>query len=202
MAICVGHHPATIGGDAMAHRLPPEVYSDSTRTALARAAGRGRIGARNRALLAVLYDAGLRVSEALALQPHDVDDLGDGARLHVRCGKGGKQRVAVLRPEGAAALRAWIAARPAGGPLFCAQDGAPLSTSAIRKLLPRIARRAGVSQRVHAHGFRHSHAISLLDAGVPVPYIQRQLGHASLATTETYFSNISPRAVEAAVLKS
>lgn len=65
----------------------------------------------------------------------------------------------------------------------------------MRTLLPRLAARAGVTKRVHPHGLRHTLAFELMMEGVPVPIIQRQLGHASLATTQRYLDHIAPKDV-------
>ena len=70
-----------------------------------------------------------------------------------------------------------------------------MSGSYVRTLLPRLARQAGIEKRVHAHGLRHTHAFELLMEGVEIPVIQRQLGHMSLQTTDTYLSHIAPRDV-------
>jgi len=183
--------------------LPAELYDKVTVQAILGACGRGFIGARNRALIGTLYHAGLRVKEALALQPHDIirDERG-AANVHVRSGKGGKQRVAVMRPAGVKLLDEYLALRESDGPIFCGFNGKSLNTSAVRMLLPRLARRAGVSQRVHAHGFRHTHAFELLNAGVPTPFIKKQLGHSSLAVTERYLDHVSPSALVDAVLQA
>ena len=67
--------------------------------------------------------------------------------------------------------------------------------SYVRTLLPRLADKAGIEKRVHPHGLRHTHAFELMMEGVPVPIIQQQLGHASLATTDRYLRHIAPRDV-------
>jgi integrase/recombinase XerD len=76
--------------------------------------------------------------------------------------------------------------------LFCTRTGAPLDTSYVRAMLPRLAKKAGVQRRVHAHIFRHTFAVELAREGVPMPLIQRLLGHASLATTSVYLSSLAP----------
>lgn len=69
--------------------------------------------------------------------------------------------------------------------LFCTLEGRPLKPSYVRTLLPRLAGRVGIEKRVHPHGLRHAHAAELTAEGLPVNLIQAQLGHASLATTDT-----------------
>lgn len=70
-----------------------------------------------------------------------------------------------------------------------------MSRSMVREMLLRCARRTGIRKRVHPHGLRHTMAYELLMEGVPIPVIQRQLGHASLQTTDTYLSHIAPKQV-------
>jgi site-specific recombinase XerD len=76
-----------------------------------------------------------------------------------------------------------------------------MSPSQVRTALPRLARRAGISKRVHPHGLRHTHAYELMMEGVPMAIIQRQLGHLSLATTNTYLAHIAPKEVIEAIGK-
>jgi site-specific recombinase XerD len=80
-------------------------------------------------------------------------------------------------------------------PLFCTLKGTPLKPSYVRTLLPRLADKLGIEKRVHPHGLRHTHAFELMMEGVPMPVIQRQLGHASLATTDRYLSHLAPKDV-------
>ena len=67
-----------------------------------------------------------------------------------------------------------------------------MATAYVRALMPRLARKAGIEKRVHAHGLRHTHAAELAMEGKPVNLIQAQLGHASLAVTSTYLAHIAP----------
>lgn len=71
-------------------------------------------------------------------------------------------------------------------------QGQPVHSAYVRALLPRLARRAGIDKRVHAHGLRHTHAAELALEGKPMNLIQAQLGHASLATTSSYLAHIAP----------
>jgi site-specific recombinase XerD len=176
---------------------------------MAQASRRGPTGIRNRALIAVIYYGSLRVGEAIALAPRDVD-LARG-EINVRRGKGAKQRLAVLSEPGIAPLQLWLATRAELGistraPLFCtisegrnalAKDGKMSAGSALSQpyiwtMLKRLAERAGIEKRVHPHGLRHSHAVRLNRRGVPTSDIQGQLGHSSLATTSLYLDSVSP----------
>ena len=167
----------------------------------------GPLGLRDRALLEVLYGAGLRVSECAAL---DLDHLvwsGDDLTLRVVEGKGGKDRIVPLGSAGAAALRAWLAVRSGllaadaemsaktgakgqakrgGGPVFVGRRGARISTRTIRELVYRRCLATGARTRVGPHGLRHSFATHLLESGCDLRSIQRMLGHASLSTTQRY----------------
>ena len=79
--------------------------------------------------------------------------------------------------------------------LFCTLQGQPLKPSYVRTMLVRVADKVGIEKRVHPHGLRHTHSYELMMEGVPVPVIQQQLGHASLATTDRYLRHIAPRDV-------
>lgn len=174
--------------------LATEVYEQEEVEALIGVCSkRAPTGVRNRALLALLYSSGLRLAEALALRPHDLD-LEHGT-VHVRRGKGGKSRRSGMFRFAEPHLAAWVARREkleAGdlAPLFCKLDGGELDQSYVRHLLPRLGRKAGIPKRIHAHGFRHSHAAALDRAGVRLKHISEQLGHARPSTTDTYLSRI------------
>ena len=76
--------------------------------------------------------------------------------------------------------------------LFCTLGGGAVHPSYVRTLLPRLATRAGIDKRVHPHALRHTHAFEVMMAGVPVPIIQQQLGHADLETTSRYLNHLAP----------
>jgi site-specific recombinase XerD len=185
-------------------RRPAEVLTDAEVRALMAACGDGSIGDRHRALLAVMYRAGLRISEALALRPHDVD-LQNGT-IRVRFAKGGGDRVVGLDPGAGAVVAAWVERRaalrlPAGSVLFCTSSGRAITTAYIRRLLPCLGRAAGIDKRVHAHGLRHTHAAQLRSEGVEIGIISRQLGHRSILTTIRYLDHLNPTAVIDAMRK-
>ncbi len=147
---------------------------------------------RDRALVELLYGAGLRVSELSQLDVRDLDlERGDVRVL----GKGGVERVVPLPSEARGALAAYLGARAAGRaaalPLFTAlreRGGAwrRLGVRDVRRVLRGRARAVGLTDRVHPHRLRHSYATHLLDMGADLREIQDLLGHASLATTEKY----------------
>lgn len=190
-------------------RLPPEVLTDGEVGALLVACGSdGMTELRNRALVAVLYRAGLRISEALALCPKDLD-LRTGT-VRVLHGKGGWCRTSGIDAGAAEIVRAWMEARTAWAgssterdrlPLFCTHRGEAVSAGYVRRLLPALARAAGIAKRVHAHGLRHTHASELRAEGVDIGIISKQLGHRSILTTIRYLDHIAPVAVVEAVKK-
>ena len=179
--------------------MPPEVFTeDEVRALIAACSTRGVTGHRNRALLAILWRTGVRISEALELRPHDVDFKNGTVR--VRLGKGLKPRTTVLSDLDALPLvELWLEEREKlqtvgqGAPLFCTLRGTPTDTSYARHLMPRLAKRAGLERRVHPHGLRHTHAAGLAMVGVPVLAIQQQLGHHSLTTTASYLRKVGVR---------
>ncbi len=85
--------------------------------------------------------------------------------------------------------------------LFCTLRGSPIKSAYVRVLLPRLARKAGIEKRVHAHALRHTHAAELMREGVPLNLIQRQLGHRSVATTSRYLDHLQPQEVVDAMQK-
>ena len=162
---------------------------------------RAPTGVRNRALLAVLWRCGLRIGEALALAPKDLDP--DAGTLVVQRGKGGKRRVVGVDAGTVALVGRWLEVRrrrgiPGGAPLFCTLAGRPVGQPYIRHMLPRLARRAGIDKRTHAHGLRHAFAVDMIRSGAPLYTVRDALGHASVGTTQIYLSRVGGHeAVEA-----
>jgi site-specific recombinase XerD len=180
-------------------RFPPEVLTDDEVCRLLDACSpRAPAGIRNQALIAVLYRAGLRISEALDLWPKDIDL--DASSVRVLHGKGGRARTVGIDPTAGTMVGRWLAVREELGlgprqPLFCTHAGARMGDAYVRVLLPRLARKAGIDKRVHAHGLRHTHAAQLRAEGVDIGIISKQLGHRSIATTARYLDHIAPQQV-------
>jgi site-specific recombinase XerD len=159
---------------------------------------------RDRAILAVLTGAGLRVAELVALDVTDVlEDANGGSRLFVSMGKGRRSREVPIQPEVTAAIRLYLAAtgrrlgRP--GPLFRAHDRAAsklhrdrLTARAVGQLVTRLAAAAGVvGKAVSPHCFRHSYAVRALRHGGNVVSVSKLLGHASITTTQRYVDHLA-----------
>ncbi|WP_119167137.1 tyrosine recombinase XerC [Algihabitans albus] len=145
-------------------------------------------GLRDTAILLLLYGAGLRIGEALALRAGDAPAMGQ-ATLRV-LGKGRKERILPLLPaipEAIAAYRtACPHALPAEGPLFRSQRGKPLSARQVQLSLQRLRSLLDLPETATPHALRHSFATHLLGAGGDLRSIQELLGHASLSTTQRY----------------
>jgi site-specific recombinase XerD len=161
---------------------------------------RAPTGIRNRALIAVLFRSGLRISEALALLPKDLDSA--GGSLRVLHGKGDKARTAPLPSDAAEAVDRWLDCRKrlrltGRHPLFCTLKGEPLWDSYVRTLCKRLAAKAGIEKRVHPHGLRHGWALGQVQSGTSLNAIQQLLGHRSLHTTSVYLQHIAPAAAVA-----
>jgi site-specific recombinase XerD len=181
---------------------PEPLNPDEVRQLIDTASRRSSSGIRLRALIGVMYGAGLRLAEALALQPKDVDTTAGTVR--VLRGKGSKSRLVGIDPRSCELLEAWTARRSTLGltgrhPLFATyttgQFGRPLSQVQVRTALARLGAKAGIEKRVHPHGLRHSLASDMAERGVSLLIIQKQLGHASLAATGTYIDHLKPTAV-------
>jgi len=179
--------------------LPPEPLSpDEARRLLKAPSSRAPTGIRNRALLTVLYRGGLRIGEALALKPKDLNHRQGTVR--VLRGKGKKVRVAGLDDGAWAVLNRWLDRRQTLGlngynPVFCTLSGKSLASRYVRAMIQRMADRAGIEKRVHPHGLRHTHAFELANEGTPLHVIQQQIGHSSLATTDRYIRHLNPQDV-------
>ena len=144
----------------------------------------GPLGLRNGALVELVYSCGLRAAEAVGLDLGDVDF--EQERVHVREGKGGKDRIIPLGEEAALLVARYLRdarpelARGANDALFLSARGRRLDTSTLRRIVP------------HPHRLRHAFATHLLDGGADLRTIQELLGHSSLSTTQVY-SHVDPR---------
>lgn len=152
---------------------------------------------KHKALLMTLYGAGLRISEALALKPADID--GRRMLIHVRLGKGAKDRMVKLSAQLLAVLRDyWRARRPVNWLFPQAKNPQrPMDSSDAWRMVHRTARRAGITRNISPHTLRHSYATHLLDAGTDLRTIQLLLGHRNLKTTSLYM-HVSQARLDAA----
>ena len=184
-----------------------EALADDSRAEADPAAGErirtGRGALRDRALVELLYGAGIRVGELVALDVRDIDLHRGDVRVW---GKGGKERVVPLPEAARNALRDYLDPRRHPGvlaePLFTSLRSKKgemprrLDPRDVRRILRTRAERAGVVDRVHPHRLRHSYATHLLDMGADLRAIQELLGHASLSTTQKYTAVSAERLLE------
>jgi len=179
--------PATMPGFHAGHapgnkglRYPADPPKVEEIIAVMRAAGDTAHGRRLRGLIVIMWRAGLRIQEALALTEGDLDQR-RGSVL-VRRGKGGRRREVGMDAWGWEQLEPWLDVRRAFpvGPLLCVVNGATRgrhwSPAAARAELRRTAAAAGVRRRFAPHQLRHAHAVEMAREGVPLIVIQRQLG--------------------------
>ena len=155
-------------------------------------------GLRDRAMLEVLYGAGLRVSELVGLDLVDVELDGPGGLGAVRViGKGNKERVVPLGSKAVAAVRDYLARRGeladaaaggevAGEAMFLGKKGKRLSVRRVQMLVHAYGALGAGRADLHPHALRHTCATHLLDGGADLRAIQKMLGHASLSTTQRY----------------
>lgn len=159
--------------------------------------GDGPLALRDRAILELLYAAGLRVSELVGLDWNDIDL---SARVLRVMGKGRKERMVPFGRPAADALRAWLAVweevRGGSGnsdaagitsePVFLKRDGGRLGDRSVRRVIDRWVEQAALAKGVHPHTLRHTFATHLLENGADLRAIQELLGHSSLSTTQKY----------------
>jgi len=177
-------------------KLPRTLSPGEAERLIEAAAGTQPRDLRDRALVELLYGAGLRVSEAVGLEKGGIS-LDD--RL-VRCvGKGDKERIVPIGRQAAEALRRYLARgrphldRRHRPELFLNAQGGPLTRAGAFLILRRRAAKAGLDPtRVHPHLLRHSFATHLLEGGADLRSVQEMLGHADLSTTELY-THVSDR---------
>ena len=169
--------PDAVAGPRRPRRLPDAPKTDEVDNLLETLAGHGPLALRNRALVELVYSAGLRSREAVDLNLADVEF--DQELVRVR-GKGGKERTVPLGEEAAHWLARYVRearqelARGAEDAFFLSARGRRLDTSALRRLVP------------HPHRLRHAFATHLLEGGADLRVIQELLGHSSLSTTQVY----------------
>jgi len=145
-------------------------------------------GLRNKAMILIFLDCGLRLKELISLNVGDVDLL--ARQILVREGKGGKERIVYFGSATEKALARWIKVRgyaPPFAPFFCTKEGTRLDRRNVQRILERLAKKAGLEGvRVSPHRLRHTSATLFVAFGGPLPALQELLGHSSLRTTEIY----------------
>ncbi|WP_292287453.1 tyrosine recombinase XerC [Marivita sp.] len=172
-------------------KLPRPLNEDAARAMIdtvGEQSRKGWVGARDMAVVTLLYGCGLRISEALGLTGQDLP-LSEAIRI---TGKGGKERVVPVLPVARQALATYIAACPfemePGSPVFRGVRGGALSPRIVQKATEQARMQLGLPATATPHAMRHSFATHLLSAGGDLRAIQELLGHSSLSTTQAYTS--------------
>ena len=173
----------------MAQRIPEVLTAQEQRDLLAQPNPRYPTGQRNRTMLRFMLDTGLRVAEAVALTWRDIDLM--TGKLHVKRGKGARDRILWVNETALDALRSWRErqAEEVGEcppHVFTSLKGESLSTRYVQQMVKRYRERAGIEKQVTPHTLRHSYATDLLRETKNIRLVQKALGHSSLATTQIY----------------
>ncbi len=147
-------------------------------------------GQRDRAIMELIYAAGLRVSELAHLDLHHIDTLSREVRVW---GKGNKERMVMMGQLAARALTVYLGdgrrrllGDKKSAAVFLNRNGGRLTERSVQKLLSRYALQAGLEKKVHPHLLRHSFATHMLDGGADLRVVQELLGHSNLSTTQIY----------------
>lgn len=149
---------------------------------------------KHRAILLLVYSAGLRVGEVVRLKPEDIDS--DRGLIHVRQGKGRKDRFTILSQTTLEILRDYFKIyKPVKWLFPGAHPGNHITERAVQKVFDQTCKKAGIHKDVSVHSLRHSFATHLLEGGTDLRYIQELLGHVSSKTTEIY-THVSERDIK------
>ena len=148
------------------------------------------MNSKHRAMLMLVYSAGLRSGELLALRPDDLDRA--RSLLRVQSGKGNKDRYTLLSQRAVEAVDSYLSEWKPKRMLFEGQNGGPYSRQSLAKVFQAAMQKAGIQRDLTLHSLRHSFATHLLERGTDIRYIQELLGHASTRTTEIY-THVTPR---------
>jgi integrase/recombinase XerC len=173
-----------------AEKRLPQVLNEGDTAALVEADNsmNSRVRLRDRAILEVLYSAGLRVSELTGLDWRDIDE--ELGLVMIRSGKGHKDRLVPIGEPALDALRAWRTASlgtlSADRPVITNLRGMRLTPRAVQNIVARRLLHADINTPITPHGLRHSFATHMLNAGADLRSIQEMLGHSSLTTTQRY----------------
>ncbi|MCL2265062.1 MAG: tyrosine-type recombinase/integrase [Treponema sp.] len=148
---------------------------------------------RDKALIMVMYSAGLRISEVVSLNRANISPSFDEAKI---TGKGDKQRYVFFSEQAKEAVLEYLPHREArlkmagldgkNSALFINRKGKPISVPGVRWIISRYAQQSGIGKNIHPHALRHSFATHLVNSGCDVRIVQEMLGHSSISTTQRY----------------
>lgn len=186
----IAQNPARqVGSPRPPRRLPSFLPKDESKELLDRPIPPTVAGARDCALLELLYATGIRVAECCGLDWRDLDRGTGTVRV---LGKGDKERVVPVGAVAWAALDEYLARSvERDGPLFTNRRGGRLTPRSVHRIVGAAARRSGIERRVSPHTLRHTFATHMLGEGADLRLIQELLGHRRLSTTQRY-THVSP----------
>jgi integrase/recombinase XerD len=175
-------------GPRLPKRLPKYLSLQDAARLLSAPDGGAYEDVRERAMLELLYAAGLRVSELLTLKPEGVNLQEGWVRV---LGKGSKERMVPVNPRALAAMKLYLSVRERqfkspDAELFLGRSGRKLSRVQFWRRLRELGRKAGIRTPIHPHLLRHTFATHLLEGGADLRSVQEMLGHANLSTTQIY----------------
>jgi len=203
--IVSSNSPLIVSSPKLERHLPSFLSSDEVDTLLEGPDTSTPLGQRDKAMLELLYAAGLRVSEIVGI---DVVNVNLEAREIRVWGKGSKERMVLMGKPAAAALDLYLRdsrKRLLGNyrtqAVFVNRYGRRLSERSVQKVIKRYALETGLDKKVHPHMLRHSFATHLLDGGADLRVVQELLGHASLSSTQVY-THITQRQARKVYLKA
>lgn len=145
---------------------------------------------KHRAIVMLLYSAGLRLNECISLRPIHIES--SRMKVRVEQGKGKKDRYTILSESTLETLREYFKSFKPKQWLFEGRDAKQYGCRSVGKIVSNAARKAGIEKAVSPHTLRHSFATHLLEAGVALPVIQKLLGHSSIKTTMIYLHVTEP----------
>lgn len=178
----------------MAKKLPKFINEDQVIRLLDQINENCATGARNKAMLVIMYKAGLRVSEVANLALQDMDFV--SGMIYIQAGKGKKDRYVPMDQDIIKSSKQWLKFRPESGLFFCTMKGTILDTRYIREMVYRVSEQAGVyiqdgreRKKISPHTLRHSFATSALRSKeLNIRELQEVLGHSDISTTQVYTS--------------
>lgn len=144
------------------------------------------IGLRNRAMIKMMVNVGLRVSEVAKLEVLDIDL--ERGKLRIKQGKGGKDRDLFLPPESLEPLKEWKEKRPKSAFFFSTLKGKKLCIRYLQEMIKRYSLKAGIKKRVSPHTLRHTFATEFYRQTKDIETLRKILGHANISTTTIYIT--------------
>ena len=179
-------------------RLPEVLTQEEQEALLGQPNANNLIGLRNLSLLRLMLNTGLRAAEVLNIKTRDID--WSTGKLMVRQGKGKKDRSSWIGEEDLALLQRWVikkARLPESAWLFTSRDGKLIQTRYLRKMVKRLATKAGIAKDVHPHTLRHTFATDLYRQTKNLRLTQKALGHSQITSTMIYTHIIDDEMEEA-----